>query len=243
MKEELDVDWSRMFKAGVCPSDVIGKEDLEAPKLSGDWYLHRSTEFLLEQMTPTCHHATMKINDDGSFVAMEEAAFMGKTFVAENVKGKFTKNRVRADFFDEKLSVKVQILDTDYDNYLIGYECFDNMRFALENDIEPVHIIKLAILTHKPDENKDFIGSLEEKVVKKLPFFKKEDFATIKQGKEANCKYQTFDMESLPAKHEKTEDKLSETAKKVETKTKEIVKGAGEQVSKVGEKIKRATGQ
>lgn len=107
MKEEYDVDWSRMFKSGVCPSDVVGKEDLEATRLSGDWYMHRTTEFLLEHMTPTCHHATMKINEDGSFLAMEEAAFMGKTFVAENVKGKFTKNRVRADFFDEKLSVKV----------------------------------------------------------------------------------------------------------------------------------------
>lgn len=231
-----------MFKAGVCPSDVIGKEDLEATRLSGDWYMHRTTEFLLDYMTPTCHHATMKINEDGSFLAMEEAAFMGKTFVAENVKGKFTKNRVRADFFDDKLSVKVQILDSDYDNYLIGYECFDNMRFALENDVEPVHIIKLAILTHKPDESKEFISSLEDKVMEKLPFFKKEDFATIKQGKEGNCTYQTFDLNALPEKKEKTESMVSETTKKVESGAKEIVKGAGDQVSKVGEKIKRSVG-
>ena len=58
------------------------------------------------------------------------------------------------------------------------------MKFALDNDIEPVHIIKLAILTHKPDEDKEFISSLEDKVVEKLPFWKKENFAVIKQGTE-----------------------------------------------------------
>jgi hypothetical protein len=179
-----DIDWTKMFTPGMCPSDVIGKEDLEASKLSGEWYMHRSSEFLLGMTTPTCHHASMKISDDGSFVAMEEVTFLGKTFVAENIKGLFTKNVVRADFFDEKLSVKVQVLDTDYDNFMIGYECWDNMKFALDNDIEPVHIIKLAILTHKPDEDKEFISSLEDKVVEKLPFWKKENFAVIKQGTE-----------------------------------------------------------
>jgi len=107
----------------------------------------------LGMTTPTCHHCSIKISDDGSFVAMEEATFLGKTFVAENVKGLFTKNVVRADFFNDKFYVKVQVFDTDYDNFLIGYECWDNMKFALENEIEPVHIVKLAILTHNPDED------------------------------------------------------------------------------------------
>jgi hypothetical protein len=231
-----DVDWSRMFKSGMCPSDVVGKLDLEAPKLTGEWYMHRSSEFLMGMTTPTCHHASMKIGDDGSFVAFEEATFLGKTFVAENIKGQFTKNVVRADFFDDKVSVKVQVLDTDYDNFMIGYECWDNMKFALENEIEPVHIIKLAILTHKSDEDQAFISSIEDKVVEKLPWWKKEDFAIIKQGTEANCKYQTFDLSTVELP--KKEGIVSKTT----TEAKELVKGAGEKVSKVGDRIKRSIG-
>ena len=62
-------------------------------------------------------------------------------------------------------------MDTDYDNYLIGYECFDNMRFALDGEVEPVHITKLAILTHNPDESADSLSDLEKKVITLLPFF------------------------------------------------------------------------
>ena len=46
---------------------------------------------------------------------------MGKTWVAEKITGEIKKDSVRADFFDEKLSVKMQVLDTDYDNYAAVY--------------------------------------------------------------------------------------------------------------------------
>jgi len=78
---------------------------------------------------------------------------MGKKFVAEDISGQFTDNIVRADFFNDKLSVKVMVMDTDYDSYLIGYECFDNIKFALDESPEPVHIVKLAILARDPDED------------------------------------------------------------------------------------------
>ena len=44
---------------------------------------------------------------------------MGKTWVAEKISGEIKGDTVRSDFFDEKLSVKMQVLDTDYDKYLI----------------------------------------------------------------------------------------------------------------------------
>jgi hypothetical protein len=120
-EDEFKVDWTRMFFKGVCPIDVKGMENLEPTKLSGEWYLHRTSEYLEPAMTPTCHHAMLKVHDDGTLNAIEEATFVGKTFVAENIKGLFTNNVIRADFFDEKLSLKMQVLDSDYTNYLIGY--------------------------------------------------------------------------------------------------------------------------
>jgi hypothetical protein len=64
-----------MFTKGICPADVKGKVDLIAKDLTGEWYMHRSTEFLHEDMTPSCHHALMNVKDDGSFTATEEANF------------------------------------------------------------------------------------------------------------------------------------------------------------------------
>ena len=53
--------------------------------------------------------------------------------------------------------MKNQILDTDYENYLIEVKCFDSMNFALEdeNEAEPVHMLIVHLWTRKPevDEN------------------------------------------------------------------------------------------
>lgn len=152
-----EVDWTRMFTPGKCPENIQGMKNLIPDELSGEWYMQRTSKFMMEGMTPSCHHAVMDIDENGKFTANEEASFMGKKFVAEDMTGEFTDNVVRADFFNDKMSVKVMVMDTDYDNYMIGYECFDNIQFTLEDDnIEPVHILKVAILTRKPDEDEAF---------------------------------------------------------------------------------------
>lgn len=142
-----------MFRPGACPQNIEGMKGLTPEKLSGEWYLQETSTFMMEGMTPSCHHAVLDIDEDGSFTANEEASFMGKKFVAEDISGQFTDNMVRADFFNDRLSVKVMVMDTDYDSYLIGYECFDNIKFALDESLEPVHIVKLAILARDPDED------------------------------------------------------------------------------------------
>jgi hypothetical protein len=81
-------------------------------------------------MLPTCHHANFKVNEDGSFTADEEVRIEGKNFVANGISGQFKESTVMADLFGAKLRVQMEILDTDYDNYLIGYQCYDNMEFA-----------------------------------------------------------------------------------------------------------------
>lgn len=216
---EMSVDWNRMFQKGLCPKDIKGMEKLVPSKLSGEWFMQRSTEFLQQEMTPTCHHASMLIGEDGNFVANEEAKFMGKTWIAENITGLYTNSNVRADFFDKKLSLNVMIMDTDYDNYMIGYQCFDNMKFALEKEIEPVHITKFAILTRKSDEKADVISTFEDKAVALLPFMDKKRFSEIKH---VDCNYQTFDLKKL-GKSEKLESKV-ENVKKIATGVKKELK-------------------
>jgi len=87
------------------------------------------------------------------------------------------------------MEVQFTILDTDYDNYMIGYECFDNMQFAMETgaEVEPVHIITLGIATRKPNAEAEIIAKAEETVLTLLPFLTQEDLAPIKQGDQ--CEY------------------------------------------------------
>ena len=101
--------------------------------------MHRSSDYKYAAMPTTCFHNKVKVNDDGTFLSKEEANFMGKTWVAEKIIGEIKENTIRADLFDEKMSVKMQVLDTDYEKYLISVRCFDNMSFALETELEPVH--------------------------------------------------------------------------------------------------------
>ena len=74
---------------------------------------------------------------------------------------------------------------------MIGYECFDNMKFTLENeDLEPVHIITMGIATRDPNKTPEKLTEIEDKTLELLPFLTKEDFAVVKQGDEAQCEYQ-----------------------------------------------------
>ena len=83
-------------------------------------------------------------------------------------------------------------MDTDYDNYMIGYECFDNMKFALENPetVEPVHIITVGVVTRTPEETEENLNKYKSKALELLPFLTDEDIVKIKQGDAAQCEYQ-----------------------------------------------------
>lgn len=127
--------------------------------------------------------------ETGEFTAKEEVRVMDKTFVTESIEGDFENFILEAQFFDDKLEVEMMVLDTDYDKYLIGYQCYDNMEFSLEEELEPVHMITLGIATRDPNTEASELTALEDKVLELLPFFKKEDFAKIMQGDEGQCDY------------------------------------------------------
>ena len=111
--------------------------------------------------------------------------------MVENVTGEFDGSQIEAEFFGDKFQVQFTILDTDYDTYMIGYECYDNMQFALESEgeIEPVHIITLGIAARNPNETPEKLAEVQTKTLELLPFLTEEDFADIKQGEAGQCEY------------------------------------------------------
>jgi len=90
------------------------------------------------------------------------------------------------------MSVQVQVLDTDYDNFMIGYECFDNMEFALDNETEPVHIMKVGILTRTPEVDESMLDELVSQVLEMIPEVFEEELVSIKQGEEGECEYENY---------------------------------------------------
>ncbi len=185
-----ELDFSKMFSPGLCPENIKGMEGIEYQKLSGDWFLQRTDEPFMEDLLPKCHHCQLEVDDEGEFTATEEVQWNEKAFLLENVTGEFDGPEMEVEFFGDKMQVKFQILDTDYETYMIGYECFDNMKFTLENEeLEPVHIITMGIATRDPNEKAEKLTELEDKTLELLPFLTKEDFAVVKQGDEAQCEY------------------------------------------------------
>lgn len=57
--ENTKIDWTRMFRPGACPQNIEGMKGLTPEKLSGEWYLQETSTFMMEGMTPSCHHAEL----------------------------------------------------------------------------------------------------------------------------------------------------------------------------------------
>ena len=95
--------------------------------------------------------------------------------------GEFDGPKIEVELFGEKMEIEFTVLDTDYDNYMIGYECFDNMKFALESEesIEPVHMITFGIVSRDPNCDQAELDKLVDKALEFLPFMSKEDIVSI----------------------------------------------------------------
>ena len=92
--------------------------------------------------------------------------------------------------FGDKLTLYMQLLDTDYDNYMIGYECYDNMRYQAEGDeLEAVHMITVGIATSDPNASQDSIKELEKIATSKVPGLLPTDMATVLSGNAGKCNY------------------------------------------------------
>ena len=83
----------------------------------------------------------------------------------------------------------MQLLDTDYDNYLIGYQCYDNIEFALEKELEPVHIITVGIAARDKNAVEQDLKKWEEIAVSKVPELEQQDLAIVLSGEKGKCDY------------------------------------------------------
>ena len=93
--------------------------------------------------------------------------------------------------FGTKLTLQMELLETDYENFMIGYECYDNMKLALEDDkIEPVHLINVGIATRDPNMAQKEIAEFEKIAIEKVPGFEQSDMATVLSGDAGHCNYQ-----------------------------------------------------
>ena len=183
-----NVNFNNLFSAGPCPT-VAEMKNIDFTKLSGDWFLQRTDEPAVPELLPSCHHANFNVNADGSFTASEEVRIEGKSFVSHDIKGMFKESTVEAELFGSKLRVQMQLIDTDYQNYLIGYQCYDNIEFAREKSLEPVHIITVGIATRDRNANDADLQKYEAIAVEKVPDLKASDLAIIQSGDKGKCDY------------------------------------------------------
>ena len=63
----------------------------------------------------------------------------------------------------------MEIIDTDYDNFLIGYQCYDNIGFAADKNIEPVHIITLGIASRNQNASEEDLKKWEARAFERVP--------------------------------------------------------------------------
>lgn len=95
--------------------------------MSGDWYtVMYSGESVSDFLNPICHHVEMNVNADGTFSSSEEFTLGNKHMTIEGINGIIDGNTVLAELEDGKIAVEGILLDTDYENYQIYYQCYDN---------------------------------------------------------------------------------------------------------------------
>ena len=188
-KFEAHADFEKLFAKGACP-DIKNMENIQFKRLAGDWYLQRTDEPAVPEMLPSCHHAIFNVNDDGTFTAKEEVRIENQTFVADGITGKFTESTLEGNFMGTKLRVQMEILDTDYDNYLIGYQCYDNIDLALKDEkLEPVHLITVGIAARDPNASEPDLARWEAIARQRAPEMSSDKLATVLSGKDGKCEY------------------------------------------------------
>ena len=181
-------DFSRLFNKGPCPT-IKGMETIDYKRLSGDWFLQWTQEPAAPELLPACHHANWKVSEDGKFTAQEELRIQGKTFQHERVSGHFDKSKMSIDLSEKLLTAQMELLDTDYDNYMIVYQCFDNLQFQFDKELEPAHMITVGISTRTADHSDADLQKYEDLLLSKVPEFHKDDLAKVLSGKAGHCEY------------------------------------------------------
>ncbi len=70
---------------------------------------------------------------------------MGHRMQIHEITGTLASERAGFDFGD-KIHIALNLLDTDYDNYVVFYQCFENISKLMDDEtVKPLHAELVAI--------------------------------------------------------------------------------------------------
>jgi len=72
-----------------------------------------------------CLQMLLLADADGDFTATQGVAFLDKSWASEDFVGRLSAKPNSYDANAKEPPQEIQALDTDYDNYLITYQCLD----------------------------------------------------------------------------------------------------------------------
>lgn len=114
-----------ILKRGDCPQTETFK-DVKLKKLKGDWYTHASLNLYNMYYNSDCIHSKNTYDKREKVLNTEmEMSMEGNRMKMYDIQSYFLGEKLVSDMFGQKLRFTGDILDTDYDNYVIGYGCFD----------------------------------------------------------------------------------------------------------------------
>ena len=180
---------SSYFRDGACPQ-VAMKENIEFARLSGDWYIHADTCPMSRVVHLDCNHAVIQANADGSFNVAKEMSIDGHAIRIKGIKGIFTGNTLAIDMFGEKVNLEMNLLDTDFDNWAIFYQCFDNISVVqADNTVKPVHAQLVALAGRNANLSDAEYETLMQRALTVLQEETADNFNRLKSGDAAQCEY------------------------------------------------------
>ena len=143
-QQDQDARFVNIFKEGACPKVELMK-DIEFVKLAGDWFLHADTCPISRMIKPECNHSVLDIKEDGTFRSAKELSIMKHRMQIHDVTGTLAGDQTGVDIAG-KLHIGMNLLDTDYEQYAVFYQCFENIsKISEDKTLKPVHVEMVAI--------------------------------------------------------------------------------------------------
>ena len=175
--EGAKTSYAAMFlKRGDCPATETFK-DLDLARLEGDWYTYTSLNTYNLFYNAECLHSVCTFDKESGVLNSDfEMELEGRHAKVHELRTFFEGDMLISDMFDQKLAFHGAILDTDYDNYVIGYSCFDSMKYDFDGDLEPVHVFMIDVSTRDPNTSEEEIDRLMEIVFEKVPEVSGDEF-------------------------------------------------------------------
>ena len=169
---------SMMLKRGDCPVTETFK-DLDLSRLEGEFFTHASLNLYNMYYAADCLHTKSTWDAEANKLRSEVGLDLeGRHMIIHDTECYKEEEKLVSDMFGNKLRFVGNVLDTDYDNYVIGYGCFDGMKYQFTEDgeLEPVHLFMIDISTRDANTKEEEIERLSNIVFEKVPEVTKAEF-------------------------------------------------------------------